>query len=255
MGGPVYGHVMTVGGFAGLSHASEQAPGRRRGIGGDGVVAGRAALARGAHVLRQDVRLGRDLPAGRSTGSAPRRPATDVHVWAAACPSDWMNVSGAQKPGRPVAHAARELRLVGRRDERRPARSARRCTRGCTPGTASDSMSGGPVYGHVGPPPPSPAVRLPPSPQMTLSMLHAPVGVLVSGSMHGTQSSPWPQVSGLSRLTCELPETRVMHSLRQTPCSVHVRSFVVHGAGTYSLPAWMMGSGTQQARAGRRRRT
>ena len=81
---------------------------------------------------------------------------------------------------------------------------------------------------------------------MTLSMLHAPVAVFVSGSMHGTHSSPCPQVSCLSRLTCELLETSVMHWLRHTPWRSQVRILVVHSAGTYSLPAWMMGSGTQR---------
>ncbi len=80
---------------------------------------------------------------------------------------------------------------------------------------------------------------------MTLSMLHAPVGWLVSGSMHGTHSSPWPHVSFLRRFTSELPETRVMQSLKQTPCSCHVSSLVMQEVGTYSLPAWMIGSGTQ----------
>src|SRR5580692_6025273 len=107
-------------------------------------------------------------------------------------------------------------------------------------------MMGGPVYGHAGPPPPSPDVRLPPSPQMTLSMLHAPVATFVRGSMHGTHSSPWPHVSCLRRLTCELLETSVMHWLRHTPWRSQVRIFVVHSAGTYSLPAWRIGSGTQR---------
>src|SRR5271170_7610955 len=82
---------------------------------------------------------------------------------------------------------------------------------------------------------------------MMLSMLHAPVGVLFSGSMHGTHSSPAPHVSGLRRLSCELPETRVMHLLRHTPWSVHVSSLVVQSVGTYSLPAWMIVSGTHSA--------
>src|SRR5215472_9153508 len=106
-------------------------------------------------------------------------------------------------------------------------------------------MRGGPVYGHVGPLAPS-VCSVPPSPQMMLSMLHPPVGIIVSGSMHGTQSSPCPQVSFLRRLTCELPETSVMHSLRHTPWSCHVRIFVMHVFGTYSLPALMIGSGTQR---------
>ena len=37
-----------------------------------------------------------------------------------------------------------------------------------------------------------------------------------------------------------------MHWLRHTPWSVHVRSLVVHSAGTYSLPFWMIGSGTHR---------
>jgi hypothetical protein len=32
----------------------------------------------------------------------PSAPAIDVHVGDTACPSDWMNVSGAQKPGVPL---------------------------------------------------------------------------------------------------------------------------------------------------------
>ena len=85
---------------------------------------------------------------------------------------------------------------------------------------------------------------------MMLSRLHAPVGWLVSGSMQGTHSSPWPQVSTLSRPTSELPDTSEMHWLRQTPCKSKVRILVVQSAGTYSLPAWMMGSGTQRPELG-----
>ncbi len=37
-----------------------------------------------------------------------------------------------------------------------------------------------------------------------------------------------------------------MHWLRQTPWSVHLSSWVMQRVGTYSLPAWMIGSGTQR---------
>ena len=127
-----------------------------------------------------------------------------------------MNVSGAQKPGVPllVQLASSDWSAIGTSE------AGTQCAPlhvGLHAGNCVGSMSGGPVYGHAGPPPPSPDVRLPPSPQMTLSMLHAPVAMFVSGSMHGTHSSPRPHVSCLRRLTCELLETSVMHWLRHTP--------------------------------------
>src|SRR5438067_11954378 len=64
--------------------------------------------------------------------------------------------------------------------------------------SASDegSITGGPVYGHM-PPPPSPLspISPPPAAQSFWLISHAPVGVPLNGLRHGTHSSPSPPLS------------------------------------------------------------
>ena len=213
--------------LGGLVAGERAGAGGRRGVGRHRVVAGRADARprRRCPAEGRPPRPGR--PAGTSTGSAPRRPRRTCTSAARPAPSDWMNVSGAQNPGRraqqlascdwsaagtsaagtqcaPLHAGLHAGNCVGI-DERRPRVRARRAAapvaRAQAAAVAADDVVD--------------VAR----PRRRRSS---------AGRCTGRTARPAPQVSCLRRLTSELPETSVMHSLRQTPWSVHVRSFVVH---------------------------
>ena len=101
MGGPVYGQEMTVGGFAGLSHASEHAPVGAVGSAETGLKQG-AQRSSAAHTSCGKTSFSAWICGRHVERQRPSALAIDVHLVGRACPSDWMNVSGAQKPGAPL---------------------------------------------------------------------------------------------------------------------------------------------------------
>ena len=167
-GAPSYGHESDGRRLQRLV-ARERAGARRRGrVGRDRVVAGGALRPRGQ--MSRGRRSASLATAGRHVDrQRPSAPATEVHVVGTDSPADWTNESGAQKPACPLVLCTTRSSDCIRRGDERDGTQCAPAHAGEHAGNCVGSISGGPVYGQVGPPPPS-LPRAPPAspPQMRL---------------------------------------------------------------------------------------
>ena len=101
-GGPVHGHVRIVGGWAGMSQPSVQAPVAALGLDATGLKQG-AHFSPAAHVLCGKREASPAIAGRHVERQRPSDPATEVHVGGTPLPAVEVMESGAQNPPGQVA--------------------------------------------------------------------------------------------------------------------------------------------------------